>query len=219
MAPPPSPVQRGTVATDFPSQWVAVWAAASVRCTLPAAPDPRLECPPASFTPALRPGMSKYGAGLQNLGNTCYMNSTVQCLYAVPELRSRWVLRGAGAQAGANCIARPPCPHLNRRRCPSRCIVNRARLSPCRALPAQPHQLQLGGRHGRQQPHPHGGHAQPVPEPDPLGAAGAANGVHPQPAPRLPAVWADQQASWAVLGGPGLGGRSHAAAHTLQHSC
>jgi ubiquitin carboxyl-terminal hydrolase 14 len=33
--------------------------------------------------------MSKYGAGLENLGNTCYMSSTVQCLYAVPELRTR----------------------------------------------------------------------------------------------------------------------------------
>ncbi|KAH7283816.1 hypothetical protein KP509_34G025000 [Ceratopteris richardii] len=27
-------------------------------------------------------------AGLLNLGNTCYMNSTVQCLHSIPELKS-----------------------------------------------------------------------------------------------------------------------------------
>lgn len=26
-------------------------------------------------------------SGLTNLGNTCYLNATVQCLYTIPELR------------------------------------------------------------------------------------------------------------------------------------
>ena len=40
-----------------------------------------------------------FGAGLVNLGNTCYMNSCLQCLYAVPELHDALAHVPSGTQS------------------------------------------------------------------------------------------------------------------------
>jgi ubiquitin carboxyl-terminal hydrolase 14 len=47
-------------------------------------------------------GLKQFGKGLTNLGNTCYMNSTVQCLYKVPQLRAALKQFSGSATTPAN---------------------------------------------------------------------------------------------------------------------
>lgn len=50
-----------------------------------------------------------YGSGLKNLGNTCYMNSTVQCLYSIQGLRDAVLdfSPSAAPPAAASALAGP----------------------------------------------------------------------------------------------------------------
>lgn len=47
----------------------------------------------------------QYGAGLLNLGNTCYMNSTVQILYSIHPLRDTMLQAQPGLATGSTVIA------------------------------------------------------------------------------------------------------------------
>lgn len=79
------------------ADWTAVGARPGLKITMMGTADAVPEAPTATTTfmedlpeeeQDKTGGLAKYGAGLENLGNTCYANSTVQCLYAVPELRN-----------------------------------------------------------------------------------------------------------------------------------
>jgi len=79
----------------------------------------------AKLVPVAGPGLQ----GLQNLGNSCYINSIVQMLFSgtVPELSARY-----GAQAGGNVAKHPLFQHISPIDAPSNLMIQTAKL--CCAL-------------------------------------------------------------------------------------
>ena len=125
----------------------------------PGGPGDGVPAPQKVLFPAERLSMKweriyRVGAGLHNLGNTCFLNATVQCLTYTPPLASYLLSREHGrscewgAQVAGRRSARLPCSHC----CPGLWRgVGGGRLRPLGSLLSIP---ASGGCSGAQLPFP-----------------------------------------------------------------